>query len=64
MLGFHLAYSRRTTIIFGGRWCTNSNPILPTEEPRLRPKKIGSTVRKRRLYGGVCGSPLEVLQHK
>ncbi|TYI39944.1 hypothetical protein ES332_A02G130300v1 [Gossypium tomentosum] len=46
MLGFHLANNCRTTIIFGGRWCANSNPILPTEEPRLCPREIGSTVRR------------------
>ncbi|KAK8366635.1 hypothetical protein V6Z11_A02G130900 [Gossypium hirsutum] len=46
MLGFHLANNYRTTIIFGGRWCANSNPILPTEEPRLCPREIGSTVRR------------------
>ncbi|TYH28228.1 hypothetical protein ES288_A02G128500v1 [Gossypium darwinii] len=40
MLGFHLAYNCQTTIIFGGRWCANSNPILPTEEPRLCPREI------------------------
>ncbi|TYH28227.1 hypothetical protein ES288_A02G128400v1 [Gossypium darwinii] len=57
MLGFHLTYNCRTTIIFGGRWCANSNPILPTEEPDYAQGKLVSSTVRRGGRGNGAGDP-------